>query len=100
MQQALYISLTITVIIKIFIFLHFVINELFCTSLITLPCIAKEALFEQTTLSKILQTGVSFQLLCSLSIMFPPINSLDKASGLSYIFVYIITGHAPFNWNG
>jgi len=32
--------------------LYFVINELFCNSVITLLRIAKEALFEQTALSK------------------------------------------------
>jgi len=32
--------------------LYFVMNELFCNSLITLLCIAKEALFEQTALNK------------------------------------------------
>jgi len=32
--------------------LYFVINELFCNALITLLCIAKEALFKQTALNK------------------------------------------------
>jgi len=32
--------------------LYFVLNELFCNSLITLLCIAKEVLFEQTALNK------------------------------------------------
>jgi len=33
-------------------YLYFVINELFTDSLVTLLCIAKEALFEQTALTK------------------------------------------------
>ena len=34
-----------------------------------------------------LHTKVSFQLLYSLSIMLSPINSLDKASGMPYIYI-------------
>ena len=72
--------------------LYFVINELFYNSLIMLLCIAKEALFEQIALNKILHTKVSSQLFYSLSIiLFSPLNSLDKASGLPYIL------SMPFN---
>jgi len=64
--------------------LHFIINELFCNSLITLLCIAKEALFNK--------------LFYSLFIMFSTVNSLHKASGLPYIFFCISTGHTPFQF--
>ena len=66
--------------------LYFVINELFCNSLIMLLCIAKE----------VLHTEVSSQLFYSLFIMLSTVNSLDKASGLPYIFVCVSTGHTPF----
>jgi len=81
--------------------LYFVINELFCNSLIMLLCIAKEALFTNCS-KQILCTEVSSQLFYSLFLMLSTVNSLDKASGLPYIFVRIRTGHTPFQlaWIG
>ena len=70
--------------------LYFVSNELFCNSLITLLCIAKEAL---TALN--IYCAQKYVLNCSLFIMLSTINSLNKASGLPYIFVRVIMGHTP-----
>jgi len=62
--------------------LFFVINELFCNSLITLLCIAKEALFKQTALNKY----YAQKYLCNCFIvclsLLSPVNSFDEASGL------------------
>ena len=93
MQPATYIASTIA---AINLFLYFVINELFCNSLSTLPCIAREALLEQTALNKTLHTEVSFQLFYSLSIMLSILNSFRKASGLPNIFIHASMGHTPF----
>ena len=54
-----------------------------------LLCTAKEA----TVLYNILCTEVSSQLFVYHAF---PVNSLDKALGLSYIFTHISTGHTPF----
>jgi len=52
-----------------------------------LLCIAKEASFEQTTLNKILHTEENLLNCFIVCLSAFPINSLDKASGLPYIFM-------------
>ena len=85
MQWAMYIASTMTV-LRNKIILYCKINELFCISLITLPCIANKVLFKQTVLNKILHTQK--YLLNCFSHAFP-VNSLDKASELPYIFIHV-----------
>ena len=61
-----------------------------------LLCIAKEALVKQTTFTNILYIEVSSKLFYSLTIVFFPTNSLDKASKLLLIFVRVRKGYDPF----
>ena len=61
-------------------FSYFVIHEIFVVRSITLLCTVKEVLVKQTALTNILRTEVSSKLFYSLTIVFFPTNSLDKAS--------------------
>ena len=58
-----------------------------------LLCTAKEVLVKQTN---VLYTEVSSNLFYSLTIVFFPTNSLDKASKLLLIFAHVCKGHTPF----
>ena len=69
---------------------------IFCNSSIMLLCAAKEALIKQTAFINTLRTVLSSKLFYSLTIMFFPTNSLDKASKLFFIFVRVRRGYAPF----
>ena len=73
--------------------LYSVINELFCNSLIMLLRIAKEVLFKQTALNNKYCTQ-KYHLNCFIKLS--TVNSLNKASGLPYIFIHVSTGHIPF----
>jgi len=55
-----------------------------------LPCIAKEANLKQTTLCHKLRPELSSQVFNSLSIMFPFENSIDEASRLLIVFVFLL----------
>ena len=61
-----------------------------------LLCTAKEAFVKQTAFTNILRTKVSSKLYYSLTIVFFPTNSLDKALKLLFIFVCIRKGYATF----
>ena len=52
-----------------------------------LLCTVKEALVKQTAFNNILHPQVSSKLFYSLTIVFFPTNSLDKALDLLFIFV-------------
>ena len=70
----------------------FIIGELFCNSLITLLCIAKEAHFEQTAFNNLLRTEESSQLFYGLSIVFFPQILSTKPQGYpSFSYVYVGT---------
>ena len=56
---------------------------------------AKDVLVKQTAFNNI-HTEVSSKLFYSLTIVLFPTNSLDKASGLFFIFVRICRRYAPF----
>ena len=58
-----------------------------------LLCTAKEAFVKQTTFTNILRTKLSSK---SVTNVFSPTNSLDKASKLLFIFVRVRKGYAPF----
>ena len=58
-----------------------------------LLCTAKEMFVKQTTFKNILRTEVSSKLFYSLTIVFFPTNSLDKASKLIFIFICIYWGY-------
>ena len=51
---------------------------------------------KQTTFNNILCTEISSKLFYSLTIVFFPTNSLDKASKLLFIFVCVLSGYSPF----
>ena len=55
-----------------------------------------EVLVKQTALNNILRTEVSSKLFYSLTIVFFPTNSLDKASKLLFIFIRVHRGYDPF----
>ena len=55
-----------------------------------------EVLVKQTAFNNILRTEVSSKLFYSLTIVFFPTNSLDKASKLLFIFIRIHREYAPF----
>ena len=78
------------------IFSYFIIHEISIIRSITLLCTAKEVLVKQIAFTNILRTEVSSKLFYSLTIVFFPTNSLDKASKLLFIFVRVRKGYAPF----
>ena len=59
-------------------------------------CTAKEAFVKQIAFTNILCTEVSSKLFYSVTNMFFPTNSLDKASKLLFIFVRVHKGYASF----
>ena len=61
-----------------------------------LLCTAKEAFVKQTTFTNILRTEVSSKLFYSVTNVFFPTNSLDKASKLLFIFLRVCKGYASF----
>ena len=61
-----------------------------------LLCTAKDVLVKQTAFNNMLRTKVSSKLFYSLTIVFYPANSLDKALELLFIFVCVCTGYTPF----
>ena len=58
-----------------------------------LLCTAKEALVKQIAFSHILHTEVFSKPFYSLTIVFFPTNSLDKASKLLFIFIRVHREH-------
>ena len=64
-----------------------------------LLCTAKEAHVKQTAFNNILRTEVSSKLFYSLTTVFFPKSSLNKASKLLFIFVRVHWGYAPFPTN-
>ena len=65
-----------------------------------LLCTAKEALVKQTTFNNILRTEVSSKLFYSLTTVFFPTNSLDKASELLFISLAYVGDAPPFQLKG
>ena len=61
-----------------------------------LLCTAKEAFVKQTAFTNILRTKLPSKLFYSVTNVFFPTNSLDKASQLLFIFVRVRKGYAPF----
>ena len=80
----------------VIVILDFVVGEVFCNSLITLLCIAKETHFEQTTFNNLSHTEVSSQLFYSLSIVFfSQILSTKPQGYTSFSFPYV--GTRPYS---